>query len=204
MKANPRGKGKALPMLFHGTTTHRARSIMERGFRRSKTVSYTGTAVNLTESICIAWEYGPDRGGKVLAVTLDPQTQWQDAKKLPIGQTYDSLFAAGKTDALRTYGGNVWLLWTLERAQVRLLTLTEIMALIVSEFRRDGPNHGYNGYADHLATLFWHGEEKVYAEFPICAPLGFDAGGWKRRKIAYLKTLLALVDVQPGDGGKTR
>ncbi len=175
---------------------------MEKGFRRSKSLSYTGTAVNLTESICLAWEYGPDRCGKILAVTLDSETRWRDVENLLVGQTYDSLFAAGKIDALRTYGGNVWLLWTLERAQVRVLTLTEIMAHMVAEFRKDGPNHGYNGDADRLATLFWHGEEKTYSELRICAPTGFDVEGWKRRKIAYLKMLLALVDAQPGDGKK--
>ena len=121
MKANCDSGERVTPLLFHGTTAHRGRRIAEKGLRRANADSYTGTAVNLTESVCLAWEYGPERNGKILAVTLDPQTRWQEAGKLPVGQGYDSLFAEGTVDALRTYGGNVWLLWTVGRAQVRVL-----------------------------------------------------------------------------------
>ena len=200
MKPDARGKDLGLPLLYHGTTFHRARRIVERGFRRGEAASYTGTAVNLTESICIAWEYGPGRGGKVLAVTLDPQTRWREAGTLPVGQSYDAHFAEGRVDALRTYSGNVWLLWTVERAQVRVLSISEVMARVVAEFQSDGPGHGYNGDRGPLATLFWQGEAAAYAELRICAPKSFDVEAWKSRTIRRYQWLLALALLRPGDG----
>jgi hypothetical protein len=190
------------PLLFHGTTAHRARRIVAGGFRRGRAASYTGTAVNLTESVSLAWEYGPQRSGKILAVTLDPATRWQNADTLPPGESYDGHFADGQTDALRTYGGNVWLLWNTERAQVRVLSLPEIMTHIVDEFREDGPDHGYNGDVAHLASLYWIGEATTYAELRICAPASFDVEAWKQRTLARGRTLLALAGAKPGDGAK--
>jgi hypothetical protein len=189
-----------LPVLYHGTTVHRARRILGVGFRRGSAASYTGTAVNLTESICLAWEYGPERGGKILEVSLDARTCWREAEKLPVGQSYDAHFAQAGTDALRTYGGNVWLLWTTERAQVRALTIREIMIRIVAEFRHDGPGCGYNGDVDSLATLFWHGEAAAYGELRICAPKGFDVEAWKGRTIRRYQSLLSLAGAEPGSG----
>jgi len=189
-------------LLYHGATTQRAHRIVEKGFRRGKAASYTGTAVNLTESICLAWEYGPERNGKILAVTLDTRTRWRDAEKLPVGQSYDALFGGGKLDALRTYGGNVWLLWTVERAQVWPISVREIMARMIAEFRKDGPECGYNGDVGPLATLFWKGEGATYAELRICAPKDFDVEAWKRRTVEHYKTLLSLAQVRPGDGAK--
>jgi hypothetical protein len=193
---------RPLPVLFHGTTLHRARRIVVQGFRRSKTPSYTGTAVNLSESICLAWEYGPPCGGKILEVVLEPGIRWRDADRLAVGERYDDHFASAQLDALRTYGGNVWLLWTVERARVRVLSLPEIMLGIVAHFRRDGPGHGYNGDVDGLATLFWHGEDAAYAELRIAASQGFDVERWKRRTLGRYRFLLALAGVQSGDGRK--
>lgn len=204
MKTDLHAERRALPLLFHGTKPHRARSIAEKGFRRAKGASYTGTAVNLTESVCLAWEYGPERNGKILAVTLDPHTRWHEAERLPVGQSYDSFFTEGKVDCLRTYGGNVWLLWTVERAQVRVLSLREIMIQMIAEFRKDGPECGYNGDVGPLATLFWEGERKTYAELRICAPKDFDVEAWKTRALARYKTLLTLAGAEQADGGRIR
>jgi hypothetical protein len=188
------------PLLYHGTSSHRARSILKHGFRRARSAFYTGTAVNLTESVCLAWEYGPQRGGKILAAELDPDTRWQEAARLPVGQSYDPIFSSGAIDALRTYGGNVWLLWTMERARVRVLSLPEIMSRLVAELRQDGPDCSYNGDVGPLATLFWRGEDAAYAELRICAPPGFDVSAWKTRTLARYVILLALARVRPGDG----
>jgi hypothetical protein len=192
-----------LPLLFHGTSFHRARRIVEGGFRRGSAASYTGTAVNLTESISIAWEYGPERCGKILAVTLDPQTRWRDAATLPAGQSYDAYFAKERIDALRTYGGNVWLLWTVERAQVCVLSISEVMIRVVAEFEKDGPDHGYNGDLGPISTLFWRGEAAAYAELRICAYEGFDTEAWKSRAIGRYQSLFALAGVRLGDGKAT-
>jgi hypothetical protein len=189
-----------LPVLYHGTTVHRARRILGVGFRRGSAASYTGTAVNLTESLCLAWEYGPERSGKILEVTLDTQTRWREAEKLPVGQTYDGHFAEGETDALRTYGGNVWLLWTAKRARIRALTIQQIMIRMVAEFRRDGPECGYNGDVDSLASLFWRGEAAAYGELRICAPKDFDVEAWKSRTIRRYQSLLSLAGAKPGSG----
>jgi hypothetical protein len=188
-----------LPRLFHGTRSARATAIRRAGFRRAKSASYTGTAVNLTESVCMAWEYGPDRGGKILEVTFAPGVRWENVP-MGAGSDCDARFASGEVDALRTYGGNVWLLWKPEMvASIRPLPLKEIMTMAVAEWRKDG-FMGYNGDMDDLATLFWKGEAGLRANMGIIAPSNFDKAAWRVEALARYARLLALAGVKPGDG----
>ena len=78
------------------------------------------------------------------------------------------------------------------------------MIQMIAEFRRDGPECGYNGDVGPLATLFWQGERETYAELRICPSKDFDVEAWKFRTIARHKTLLALAGAEPGDGRKAR
>jgi hypothetical protein len=189
-----------VPLLYHGTTSARARSILKGGFRRAKSASYTGTAVNLTGSPCLAWEYGPDVGGKILEVTLSPDTRWSEDSSH--GDSQDERFARGDIDALRSFGGNIWLLCNMAPSlvRVRVLPLSEIMTLVVAEWCQDGPQMGYNGDMGPMADLFWKGEEALRAELRICAGPDFDREAWKNRKITKYTKLLALAGVKPGDG----
>ncbi len=190
---------QSLPILYHGTSAARAASIRRAGFRRAKNASYTGTAVNLTEAVCTAWEYGPDRGGRILEVTLAPETRWENVG-MEAGSDCDARFAAGQVDALRTFGGNIWLLWNPKAVvSVRAMTTKEIMVKAAAEWRADG-YMGYNGDMGEMAELYWKGEGAVRKSLGIVAPADFDKNAWKENTVARYKRLLALAGVSPGDG----
>ena len=191
---------QSLPVLYHGTSTARATAIRRGGFRRSKSASYTGTAVNLADTVCMAWEYGPVRAGRF----------WRSLfRRTPDGRTTvestdwncDARFASGELDALRAFAGNVWLLWNPEVvAAVRALTFKEIMVKALAEWRADGRDVGYNGDMGQLADLYWNGEAAVRKSLGVCAPADFDRNAWKDGVIARYKRLLSLAGVSPGDG----
>ncbi len=191
---------QSIPILYHGTSTARASAIRRGGFRRSKSASYTGTAINLADTVCMAWEYGPDRGGKILEVTLSPKTRWENDNR-DADWNCDARFAGGELDALRAFGGNVWLLWNPEMVVgIRALTLKEIMVKALAEWRADGRDVGYNGDMGQLADLYWNGEAAVRKSLGVCAPADFDRNAWKDGVVARYKRLLCLAGVAPGDG----
>jgi hypothetical protein len=137
----------------------------------------------------------------------------KNENKFPLGETVitrnakDRLTTFDVCDALKRHhrgDWGVWLLWTVELAQVRVLSILEVMSEMVAEFRKDGPELGYNGDVGPIATLFWEGDEKAYADLQICAPRGFDVEKWKISTLGRYKALLALAGVEPGDGRKAR
>ena len=144
-----------IPTLYHGTSNHRARSILASGFKRATgTGSYTGSATCLSEHLSIALPYGDYRaGGCVLAVTLQPNTRFQE---VPMGlgrPDYDQWFMTEGAQALKTFCGNVWLLWDSGCIHtMRRLDCCEAIAIMVREFAAEGPEVAYNypvqGYAD--------------------------------------------------------
>lgn len=65
--------------LYHGTRAAAARCILRDGFRRSRSRSYTGTGICLSESLTLAYEYGMyETGGCVLQARLAPAARWTD------------------------------------------------------------------------------------------------------------------------------
>lgn len=154
-----------LPLrLFHGTTRRRAESILRFGFRRGTDpdASYTGTAVNLSESAAVAYEYGDyGNGGCILEVTLRPGTTYSDrmgnAAGDSTGRRFDNWFRGNAdTAALRLYFGNVWLVWNTACIQTaRLLTKRQATAAVIECMRQDGPDCAYNGRVQDIADAYW-------------------------------------------------
>ena len=65
--------------LFHGTRNASGRRILQEGFRRSSSRSYTGTGICLSESLTVAYEYGMyETGGCVLEAWVAPSARWTD------------------------------------------------------------------------------------------------------------------------------
>lgn len=160
---NTPANGALIGPLYHGTRATSAKSILRDGFRRSRSRSYTGTAVCLTDEISIAYEYGMvETGGRILEVWLSASTTWCDSAGIPsLGRpagrdAYDDFFKASRFDAIRCYGGNVWVLWTTSRAvQVRALTHGEALRMLCAGFEADGPDCGYNNVVSDYASLWW-------------------------------------------------
>ena len=159
-----------IPDLYHGTKRAAAKKILTGGFKRAKRASYTGTATNLTECLSTAWEYGdPFNAGAILKVTLKPETRWQDShtaatREGGMLESVDKLFEAGELDALKTYYGNVWLMWNPECVSsielvVPTIALRELAGLLVSE----GPEMGYNADVASYAGIIW-GEKPSQSE----------------------------------------
>lgn len=149
--------------LYHGTRAASAKSILRSGFLRSRSRSYTGTGVCLTEEISIAYEYGIyETGGRILEVWLSESTTWRDSAGVPRLEQpvdrddYDDFFKASQLDAVRSYGGNVWVLWTTSSAvQIRALTHREALRMLCESFEADGPDCGYNNVVSDYASVWW-------------------------------------------------
>lgn len=161
MKTSP--ENALIGPLYHGTRVASAKSILRDGFRRSRSRSYTGTGVCLTEAISIAYEYGSyETRGCILEVWLSASATWCDSEgfssleRSVSRDAYDDFFKTAQFDAVRTYGGNVWVLWNASvTAQVRALTHREALRLLCVSFEQDGPDHGYNGVVSDYASLWW-------------------------------------------------
>jgi hypothetical protein len=148
------------PVLYHGTRAAAARKILTEGFTRPARGSYTGHAVNLTESITIAYEYGCyEERGAILRVRLKPGIAWRDDQAPPdeFGRRTDALLDAGVFGALKTYGGNVWLTTPSAIADIELVRHEEAVGLLITAIAANGPNHGYNGLVQDFADFF-HGQ----------------------------------------------
>src|SRR6218665_720731 len=90
--------------LYHGTRDASARIILRDGFRRSRSRSYTGTGICLSESLTVAYEYGMyERGGCILEARLAPHARWADGfgDTTPSRDGWDANFEASGLDAVR-------------------------------------------------------------------------------------------------------
>lgn len=109
---------KLIGPLYHGTRRQSADAIVHTGFRRGRSRSYTGTGVCMSECVTIAYEYGMyETGGSVVETWIAANARWQDgadpATSAPAGEcdAWDAMFVVSGLDALRTYAGNVWVVW---------------------------------------------------------------------------------------------
>jgi hypothetical protein len=145
--------------LYHGTRDTAARSIMREGFRRSRPRSYTGTGICLSESLTLAYEYGMyETGGCVLEARLAPTALWTDRLngRSIHSNVWDDLFAASGMDAVRGFGGNVWVVWNpVVLVSISRLSHREAIRCLCAEFDEDGPQRGYNGVVSDYASLWW-------------------------------------------------
>ena len=145
--------------LYHGTRDTAARTILREGFRRSRSRNYTGTGICLSESLTLAYEYGMyETGGCVLEARLAPSARWTDRLdgRNTQGDVWDAFFADSGMDAVRGFGGNVWVVWN-PAALVSITRLghREAIRRLCAEFDEDGPDCGYNGVVSDYANLWW-------------------------------------------------
>lgn len=145
--------------LYHGTRAASARCILRDGFRRSRSRNYTGTGICLSESLTLAYEYGMyETGGCVLQAWLAPAARWTDHLDggSTQGEAWDDFFVASGMDAVRGFGGNVWVVWNpATLIAVSRLTHREAIRRLCAEFDEDGPECGYNGVVSDYASLWW-------------------------------------------------
>lgn len=149
--------------LYHGTRRQSAEVIVRAGFRRSRSRSYTGIGVCLSESISIAYEYGMyETGGSVVEAWIAADARWQDGDDPAMSHlaverdSWGAGFIASGLDALRTFSGNVWVVWNpAVLVHRRRLSQREALRVLCAEFDSDGPEVGYNGVVDDYATLWW-------------------------------------------------
>lgn len=145
--------------LYHGTRDTAARAILRDGFRRSRSRSYTGTGICLSESLTIAYEYGMyETAGCVLEAWLAPSARWTDRFDGKSGSkdAWDDFFIRSGIDAIRVFGGNVWVVWTPGvLVSVRRLSHREAIQRLCAEFDEDGPACGYNAVVSDYASIWW-------------------------------------------------
>ena len=145
--------------LYHGIRDTTASAILRAGFRRSRSRSYTGTGVCLSESLTVAYEYGMyETGGCVLEARLAPSARWTDRLdgRNTQGDVWDAFFADSGMDAVRGFGGNVWVVWNpAALVSITRLSHREAIRCLCAEFDEDGPDCGYNGVVSDYANLWW-------------------------------------------------
>lgn len=150
---------QAVGPLYHGTRGNVARAILRDGFRHSRSRSYTGTGICLSESLTVAYEYGMyETGGCVLEAWLSPAAGWTDRIDGQSTQrdAWDAYFASSGMDAVRSFGGNVWVVWTPNAlVSVRRLSHHEAIRRLCAEFDEDGPDCGYNAVVSDYASIWW-------------------------------------------------
>lgn len=157
------------PVLYHGTSAHRAALILVNGFRRAVKQSYTGSGICLSEHMTISYEYGAyEQGGRILEIRLNSQVHWIDA-----GVTVnDELFARDGVEAARSYGGNVWVIWNPACiADVRLLNKSEAVKLLAEEIQQDGGECAYNGVVQDYANALFSGATGLQADAALTRSL---------------------------------
>lgn len=158
--------------LYHGTRDAAGRVIVRGGFRRSNSRSYTGTGVCLSESISVAYEYGQyETRGCVLEARLSLSARWTDRfdGKANIKDAWDEFFERSGMDAVRAFGGNVWVVWTPDAlVSVRRLSHREAIQRLCAEFDEDGPESGYNAVVGDYASIWWkqEGNDPNLTRFP--------------------------------------
>ena len=137
--------------LYHGTRDTAARTILREGFRRSRSRSYTGTGICLSESLTVAC-------GCVLEARLAPNANWTDRldSKDISRHAWDEFFAESGMDAVRGFGGNVWVVWNpAVLVSITRLTQREAIQCLCAEFDEDGPLCGYNAVVSDYASIWW-------------------------------------------------
>lgn len=145
--------------LYHGTRDTAARAILREGFRRSRSRSYTGTGICLSESLAVAYEYGMyETAGCVLEAWLASSARWTDRfdGKTGCRDAWDDFFVRSGMDAVCAFGGNVWVVWTPGAlVSVRRLNHREAIRRLCAEFDEDGPACGYNAVVSDYASIWW-------------------------------------------------
>lgn len=145
--------------LYHGTRDAAARAILREGFRRSRSRSYTGTGICLSESLTVAYEYGMyETGGCILEARLSPTARWTDRfdDKANGKDAWDDFFIHSGMDAIRAFGGNVWVVWSPGvLVSLRRLSHREAIQRLCAEFDKDGPACGYNALVSDYASIWW-------------------------------------------------
>lgn len=123
----------------------------------------------LSESLTVAYEYGMyETGGCVLEAWVAPSARWTDRIKAPegrfdVGEAYDRFFECSGNDAVRDFGGNVWVVWNPAiLIAVRRLSQRDALRRLCAEFEEDGPDCGYNGVASEYASIWWGREASDY------------------------------------------
>src|SRR6218665_822749 len=154
--------------LYHGTRDASARIILRDGFRRSRSRSYTGTGICLSESLTVAYEYGMyETGGCILEARLAPHARWADGfgDTTPSRDGWDANFEASGLGAVRGDGGNVGVVWAGGVVVwvvggrgvvvwVRGMSHREASRRVCAEFDEDGPQCGYNGVVQDYASIW--------------------------------------------------
>lgn len=149
--------------LYHGTRKESAKAILRNGFRRSRSKSHTGTGICLTEALSLAYEYGSyETGGCVLEVWLSGASRWTETAghatlENPVDRNaYDDFFQTSGLDAVRAFGGNVWVVWNPQIVVARRrLSHADALRLLCAAFDRDGPDCAYNGVVADCAAVWW-------------------------------------------------
>lgn len=159
--------------FFHGTGSQAATAIVKEGFRRGRSRNYTGTGVCLSETLSVAYEYGMyETGGCVLQTWLAPTSWWADQtgcvalERMADRDTWDDFFKTSGLDAVRAYGGTVWVVWNPQALTViRRLSHREAIQGLCSQFDKDGPDNGYNAVVSDYAAIWWgrEGEDRNLA-----------------------------------------
>jgi len=143
--------------LLHGTSKAKSRNILISGFNRGGRASYTGTAVNLTPLISLAYEYGtPEEGGAILHVRIKPGTAYETLNNTPAGFDFDEHFATTGVSALKIYSGNIWLVWDLSCiSEITPVPAMSARLQLLHHIAKEGPQCGYNGLAGEYAAVLW-------------------------------------------------
>lgn len=77
-------------------------------------------------------------------------------------------FADSGMDAVRSFGGNVWVVWTPSVLPPRRLSRREAIRRLCAEFDEDGPQCGYNAVVQDYASIWWNqaASDPNLARFP--------------------------------------
>lgn len=113
----------------------------------------------LSESLTVAYEYGMyETAGCVLEAWLLPSARWTDGfdGKTDCRDARDDFFVRSGMDAVRGFGGNVWVLWTPSvLVSVRRLGHREAVRRLCAEFDEGGPACAYNVVVSDYASIWW-------------------------------------------------
>jgi hypothetical protein len=150
-----------MSIYYHGTTSKNAKSILKNGFRRGSSPSYTGTGVNLTESMTIAYEYGSyENNSVVLAVRLAENCNLVHLNQYSISDSY--FLENPEVDAVSLFGGNVIIVWNLDCICIKDITKLphlQSVEVMLKEMAEDGVSMGYNGWVEDYRNALFGDEE---------------------------------------------
>lgn len=148
-----------MKVYYHGTARKYANTIIKSGFQRTTTSSYTGTGVNLTDSMTTAYEYGSyDDSGVVLKVYLKDNSNIANLNNQH--SLSDDYFAENPDiDAASICGGFIVIVWNIEIVEkIELFSHLDAVKIMFREMATDGINMGYNGWVEDYRNLFFGDE----------------------------------------------